>query len=187
MLGTSTRVTAVRDEVRDIAHAFDPARIDGYAAKRVVEECAEIERFIGAIKMLAIGRVAGTSVWNQQGDRSAAHCLARVSGVSLGEAIATVDTAGRLEELKVTESALRAGKLSRVQADEFTSAAVIDRASESRVPQKAQRGTVKDLRDFGARVRAAVRTTRPNICGSGESGACGPGATATARTCIFSR
>jgi len=51
----SSRVTAVRDEVREIARDFDPARLDAYAAKRVLEDCAEIERFIGAIKTLAIG------------------------------------------------------------------------------------------------------------------------------------
>ena len=45
----------MRDEVREIAHDFDPARLDAYAAKRVLEDCAEIERFIGAIKTLAIG------------------------------------------------------------------------------------------------------------------------------------
>ena len=147
----------MRDEVRAIAHVFDPALIDGYAAKRVVEDCAEIERFIGAIKTLAIGRVAGTAVWNQQGDRSAAHYVARVCGSSLGEAIATVDAAGRLEELPATETALRAGKLSRVQVSEVTAAAVADPASETRLLQKARRGTVKDLKELSARVKAAVR------------------------------
>jgi hypothetical protein len=52
---------------------------------------------------------------------------------------------------------LRAGKLSRVQANEVTAAAVVDPASETRLLQKAQRGTFKDLKEFSARVKAAVR------------------------------
>ena len=112
----------MRDKVREIARVFDPASVEPYAAKQMIEECAEIERFVGAIKTLAIGRVAGTRIWGQQGDRSAAHYVARVSGTSLGEAIATVDTAARLPELAETEVALRAGMLSRVQANEVTSA-----------------------------------------------------------------
>ena len=147
----------MRDEVREIARIFDPARIEAYEAKQMIEECAEIERFVGAIKTLAIGRVAGTRIWDQQGDRSAAHYVARVSGTSLGEAIATVDAAARLPELSETEAALRAGKLSRVQVSEVTAAAVADPASEARLLQKARRGTFKELKEFSARVRAAVR------------------------------
>ena len=52
---------------------------------------------------------------------------------------------------------MRAGKLSRVQANEVTAAAVVDPASETRLLQKAQRGTVKDLKELSARVKAAVR------------------------------
>ena len=52
---------------------------------------------------------------------------------------------------------MRAGKLSRVQVNEVTAAAVVDPASETRLLQKAQRGTVKDLKEFSARVKAAVR------------------------------
>jgi hypothetical protein len=153
----STPVTPVRDKVCEIARVFDPACIEPHEAKRMVEECAEIERFVGAIKTLAIGCVAGTRIWGQQGDRSAAHYVARVSGTSLGEAIATIDTAARLPELSETEAALRTGKLSRVQANEVTAAAVVDPASETRLLQKARRGTFKDLKEFSARVKAAVR------------------------------
>ena len=72
-----------------------------------------------------------------------AHWLAREAGISLSEAISTVDTAARLPECPATESALRAGKLSRVQVNEVTAAAVVDPASETRLLQKAQRGTVE--------------------------------------------
>ena len=52
----STRVTPVRDEVREIARIFDPARIEAYEAKQMIEECAEIERFGALESALAAGQ-----------------------------------------------------------------------------------------------------------------------------------
>jgi len=116
-----------------------------------------MERLSSALKTIGLQRVADTRVWNHQGDRSMAHWLAREAGISLGEAMATVDTAVRLPECPATEAALRAGKLSRVQANEVTAAAVVDPASETRLLQKAHRGTFKDLKELSARVMAAKR------------------------------
>ena len=136
---------------------LDPAVFDGWDAKRLVLHFVRMEKLSSAAKTIMLQRVADTRAWAHQGDRSMAHWLAREAGISLGEAITTVETAARLPECPATEAALRAGKLSRVQANEVTAAAVVDPASETRVLQKAQRGTFKDLKEFSARVKAAVR------------------------------
>jgi hypothetical protein len=136
---------------------LDPAVIDGWDAKKLVLHHVQMEKLHVAAKTVMLQRVAQTRTWAHQGDRSMAHWLAREAGISLSEAIATVDTAARLPECPATETALRAGKLSRVQVNEVTAAAVADPASETRLLQKAQRGTVKDLKELSARVKAAVR------------------------------
>jgi len=136
---------------------LDPTVIDGWDAKKLVLHFVRMEKLDSAAKTVMLQRVAQTRTWAHQGDRSMAHWLAREAGISLIEAITTVETAARLEECPATEAALRAGKLSRVQVNEVTAAAVVDPASESRLLQKAQRGTFKDLKEFSARVQASVR------------------------------
>ena len=136
---------------------LDPAVNDGWDAKQLVLHHVQMEKLHSAAKTVMLQRVARTRTLAHQGDRSMIHWLAREAGISLSEAITTVGTAARLEECPAMETALRAGKLSRAQANEITAAAVVDPASETRLLQKAQRGTFKDLKQFSARVKAAVR------------------------------
>jgi len=130
---------------------LDPAVIDGRDAMTLLLHHVHMEKLNSAAKTVLLQRVAETRTWAHRGDRSVAHWLAREAGIGLGEAMATVDTAERLPECPATETALRAGKLSRVQVNEVTAAAVVDPASETRLLQKAQRGTSKDLKEFSAR------------------------------------
>src|SRR5260370_744836 len=81
-------------------------------AARVVEMLAGIERGGGAGKALAARWVAETRVWVGEGERSAAHWLARRSGSTVGAAAAAIETAERLETLAATSEAFRAGQLS---------------------------------------------------------------------------
>lgn len=152
------RVDAVRTEMREIVAGFDAACTDAHDAKTLVEWFAEIERFAVAGKTFAAGRVAETPVWAKHGDRSPEHWLARVSGTGLGEATSTLETAARLEELPATEEALRAGKLSRIQANEVAAAAKADPDAEARLLRDAKHQSVKTFRQECARVKAAART-----------------------------
>ena len=86
-----------------------------------------------------------------------AHWLAREAGISLSEAIATVDTAARLPECPATETALRAGKLSRVQVNEVTAAAVVDPASETRLVAEGAARHLQGPQGAQRPVKAAVR------------------------------
>jgi hypothetical protein len=100
-------------------------------------------------------RDAGT--WARKGDRSFEAWMARISGAGMGEAYATAATLGRLEELPATESALRAGRLSRTQADEVSAAATAEPDAEAELLHTAQHGTVKALKEHATRVKAAAR------------------------------
>ncbi|MGH2684874.1 MAG: hypothetical protein ACRDJP_05335, partial [Actinomycetota bacterium] len=62
------------------ASSFDPALITAEAAAVVMRDAAAIEKTAAAVKALAAARVADTSVWQQEGDPTPAHYLARTSG-----------------------------------------------------------------------------------------------------------
>lgn len=155
--GMSKRLDAVREEIAAIVAAADASCADGNDAKAAVETFAAIERYAVAGKTIYMRRVAETGVWAKQGDRSPEHWLARVSGTPIGEAAGTLETAARLDELPATEDALRAGKLSRIQANEVTAAATADPDAEARLLRDAKHQSVKTLRQECARVKAAAR------------------------------
>jgi hypothetical protein len=58
-----------------------------------------MENMWAAVKAQAATWVADTGVWRGDGDRSAAHHLARTTGTSVGQAVEALDTARRLEGL----------------------------------------------------------------------------------------
>src|SRR5437764_1216518 len=107
----SARVDMLRDELREIVRGVDPECLDACDAVAATKAYAEIERLAGAGKTLAARRVKATGIWARSGHRSFEEWLAAVSGIGLGEAIATAETAARLEELPATEAALRDGRL----------------------------------------------------------------------------
>jgi hypothetical protein len=120
----------------------------------VVEQASAIERMAATVKVLAAVRVAGTEAWASAGDRSAAHQLARTTGVSVSEAQATLQTGARLAEQPAVADAARAGKLSTAQTAVITDAVASNPAAESRLLEQADRGSLGELRDHAARAKA---------------------------------
>jgi hypothetical protein len=96
--------------------AFEPHCLRGDDAARLVEIFAEAERLPAAGKALAARRVEETHACRRSGHRSAANWLAAKTGSSVGAAVATLETARRLEDLSVTAQAHREGRLSETQA-----------------------------------------------------------------------
>src|SRR4249919_179402 len=126
---------------------------------RLVEESAELERLAGAVRTLAVGRVAETGAWQVDGAfRDVSAWMASKTHSTVGRAKATVETAGRLVELPETRAALRAGALSEVQAEVIAAAASADPAAEVALLECAARNGVKGLKDECARVEAAAST-----------------------------
>jgi hypothetical protein len=146
----------VREALGRLAADFDPARLSGAEAARLVEECTAIERMAGAVLGLAAARVAACRGWRGSGDRSAAHQLARARGTSVGQAADTLDTARRLADLPGLASAARRGELSAPQASAIADAASADPSAESALLERAASTSLGELRQECARVKAAA-------------------------------
>ena len=135
---------------------FDAALISAEEASGVVERAARIEHVAATVKALAAARVAETDLWNGEGDRSAAHQLARKTGTSVGQAADAIETGRRLETLPKTAAAARSGELSPQQASAVASAASADPCSEDRLLDAAKGSSLAELRHEAARTRAAA-------------------------------
>jgi hypothetical protein len=143
------------ESLRRFVAGLDPAALDGEQARALVEQATEGERLLGALKTLAVGRVAETTAWGT-GFRDAGAWLASLSGTTVGKARSTLETAARLEKLPATEAALRSGRLSDAQVDLVASAATADPSSERSLLTAASRNGVKGLKNEAARVVAAA-------------------------------
>jgi hypothetical protein len=107
---------------------------------------------------LVAERAAETNQWRAEGDRSPEQWLARRSGMTVGAAKETLDTARRVKDLPATGTALRAGRLSSVQAAAVAAAAVADPSSEATLLEAAPQESVAELRRRAERVLAAARS-----------------------------
>ena len=97
-----------------------------------------------------------SNAWRAQGERTAAHWLARKTGTSVGQAITTLETAARLRELPALDAAYRAGSLSPAQANDIASAAAADPAAEHELVDVAADVGSTALRERCRRVKAAA-------------------------------
>jgi Domain of unknown function (DUF222) len=105
------RLSELRCAMSAYATRFDAARVSAHDAARVVEDAAAIKNMAATVEALAAARVAETELWKREGDRSAAHQLARTTGTSVAQAKDALDAARRLLELPATEAAARRGEL----------------------------------------------------------------------------
>ncbi|TML86481.1 MAG: DUF222 domain-containing protein [Actinobacteria bacterium] len=143
-------------ELREFVAGLEPETLPAEAAAGLVDTFATIEKLGAAGKALAARRVAASNLWRGVGERSAAHWLARRSGVSIGSAMSTLETAARLPELPAVDAAMRAGELSSVQANEIASAAGADSNAGAELVDVARRDGVAGLKDKCRRVKAAA-------------------------------
>ncbi len=124
---------------------LDPDTFTGTDARLVFEELARIEKLAAAAKVLFARRVAETGAWKGDGDRDEAHWLARMTGCSLGAAIAQLKTAERLEDLPAAKEAFRAGDLSETQARHIADAATVDPTKERELVDLAGTESVGEI------------------------------------------
>jgi hypothetical protein len=122
----------------------------------MVEDAAAIKNMAATIEALAAARVAETSVWKRDGDRSAVHHLARTTGSPVGQARDALESARRLRALPAIEAAARRGELSAQQVAVLTHAASADPTAEARLLNQAHSGSYAELRDECARTKANV-------------------------------
>src|SRR5947208_15038839 len=143
-------------ELGEFVAGLEPETLPAEAAVDLVDTYGALEKLVAAGKALAARRVAASNLWRGAGERSAAHWLAHRSGVSIGSAMSTLETAARLPELPAVDAAMWAGELSSVQANEIASAAGADSNAGAELVDVARRDGVAGLKDKCRRVKAAA-------------------------------
>ena len=135
---------------------LEPERITSAQAAELFGLFAELTRLGSAGQVLLTPRVAQSDAWKREGHRSAASWVAKATGTGLGDAVATVETAERLQALPETTEALRNGTLSVSQVREIAAAAATRPSAERELLEAATTCTLKGLKDRCRRVRAAA-------------------------------
>jgi hypothetical protein len=134
---------------------LEPGVYAGPNALALLDVVSELKRLASAGETLLAARVAETEAWREGStDRSAAHWLAPRCGISIADAKAKLETAGKLEGLPATAEALRAGRLSDQQAREVVAGATADPGAEKDLLATAADDSLKELRDESRRAQA---------------------------------
>jgi hypothetical protein len=152
----SEKLAELEKAMGAFASGFDPALISASQAEGVMERAARIEHMAATVKALAAARMCETELWEQGGDRTPAHMLARRTGQTVSEAAQQLENAKRLNAHPKTDAAARKGKLSPKQAAAITDAASGDPRAEDDLSALADRASLGELRDEAARRKAAA-------------------------------
>jgi hypothetical protein len=150
----------VRDAVgvlRGFVRDLDPERVGARDAKGLIELLGEASRLCAGATTLLAPRVADTKVWADDGARTPAEWMSRVTGAPMGQTIGMLETAQRLSGLPATEAALRDGQLSPGQARAITHAAIVDPSAEAELLATAPRSSLRGLEERARAVRDAAR------------------------------
>jgi hypothetical protein len=130
--------------------------LDVPAAARVVEQCAEAERVLAALRVMTAARLEGAAVWRGEGFRSVAAWMAAKTGTAVGPAIDAVEMAGQLADLPVVADAFRSGQLSVSQAVEIVDVASEAPEVQGQLVEAAGKLSLRGLREECRRVKASV-------------------------------
>jgi hypothetical protein len=131
--GVSEKLRSAAALLDEVVADLEPGTFDVSGAKRLVDLFTRCERLAVAGRGRAARRVEQATSWKRSGHRSAAHWLASTTGVSVGAASRSLQTARALEALPETQDAFRAGELSEAQAAEIAATATLDPSTESRL------------------------------------------------------
>jgi hypothetical protein len=150
------RLGRLRSAMQTYAREFDADLLSAADASQVVSQAAAIEHMAATVKALAAVRVAVAGQWRGGGDRSAAHQLARTTGVSVSQAQQTLTAGTRLAEQPAVARAALAGTLSSAQTAAIPDAVAANPAAEGFLLGHAARGSLGELRDHAAKEKAKV-------------------------------
>jgi hypothetical protein len=150
------RATQIRGELTELVEGMDLDVISGADAAVLVREYSLIEKIAASARTLAAARVAETSAWVGEGDRSAEDWLSRQTGTSVGAAARDLRTGERVKDQPKTKAAMKQGTLSPEQAGAVAEAVEVDPAAETTLIEAAKHETYKNLHDQARRVRAAA-------------------------------
>jgi hypothetical protein len=114
-----------------------------------------IERTGRAVKSMAAAKVAESTVWRGEGDRTPEDWLARTTGTSRAEAAKELQCGRDLQLVPEVAQAATAGALSVKQAEAIAGAAAVDPSAAGRLLQSARGKGLRELQD-------ECRATRTN-------------------------
>src|SRR5207244_811211 len=117
-------------QLRERVQRLDPRSLSDAEAVTALKVFSDIERLGTAGKTVVARRVERSKAWHGHGHRNAAHWLAAETGVSVGQAVGTLETGRRLERLPATEMAFLSGQLSETRVKEVAVAAEASPDSE---------------------------------------------------------
>jgi hypothetical protein len=149
-------LSGVIDTLREALRQLEPRALSSAEAVELVQAFTEVERLGAAGRTLAAPVVERSGAWRKDGHRSAAHWMAAETGVSVGQAVGTLETARRLEELPATTEAFASGELSETKVREVAAAASASPDSEAELLEAARHNTVVALRERCRRIRSAA-------------------------------
>ncbi len=98
-VGVDRPLAAMVELVREVVRDLDVEQFDAPTAARVVEHCAEAERLLGALRVLAAATLQDKAVWRREGFRSTAAWMS-----SLVETASKVSLKGLREECRRVEA-----------------------------------------------------------------------------------
>jgi hypothetical protein len=130
--------------------------LDAPVAARMVEQCAEAERLLAAVRVLAAASLQDKALWRREGFRSAAAWMASKTGGAVGTAIRTLEMADQLPDLPVVAEAFRAGVLSEAQVREIVEVAADVPDAQDQLVEAAGKLSLQALREECRRVQAAA-------------------------------
>src|SRR5579875_3100954 len=172
-------IAQLYQSVASYAARFDAALVAPEELGQVVYYAGRIEKLAGHIASFAAARLAGGAGNDGPGPRhdlarQAAEQLARATGTTLGTARKAVEVARRLQRQPEVAGAVRAGELSRAQAELVSSAveaALRPRPGSWRWPGRAR---LRSWLRRRAGPRPPPRTSKPAASGCTQAAACAP-------------
>jgi hypothetical protein len=155
-VGVDDPLGEVLVSVRSMVAGFEAEGLDAPVAARLVEQCAEAERLLAALRVLATTSLEDKALWRREGFRSAASWMASKTGSAVSPAIATMEMAGRLDDLPLLNAAFRAGRVSEAQAREIAEVASEVPEAEAQLVEAAGKLSLRGLQEECRRVEAAA-------------------------------
>ena len=149
----------VLEQVERLVEALrrvEPGQLSGTDCARLAERLAVAEKACAGLRVRAAARAADCGAHRGFGYAQPADWLAQVSGSSVGEAKAALETAVALPEVPEVGEAVAAGELSLAQAREIARTEEARPGSASLLLDVARRRGLAAVRDEGRRIRLAA-------------------------------
>ncbi|MCA1846869.1 MAG: hypothetical protein LC792_27480 [Actinobacteria bacterium] len=111
--GVGSPLGDVLASIRSFAAGFTADGLEALEAARVVEDCAEAERLLAAVRVQAAASLEDKALWRREGFRSVAAWMASKTGTAVGPAIGSMEMVGLLARLPLVAEALGRGACRR--------------------------------------------------------------------------